>query len=42
MGNNLNAWSEALVGFNLFGLPLGLIIPLNTATGMLQKALMNG
>ena len=26
MGNNLNAWSEALAGFNLFGLPLGLVI----------------
>ncbi|MGB7511854.1 MAG: NADH-quinone oxidoreductase subunit H, partial [Pelodictyon phaeoclathratiforme] len=26
MGNSLNSWSEALAGFYLFGLPLGLVI----------------
>ena len=26
MGNTLNTWSEALVGFNPMGMPLGLVI----------------
>ena len=26
MGSSLNVWSEALAGFSLFGLPLGLVI----------------